>query len=809
MHKNHACLISLSSAFFVSVISFNCFPVYAQSVQQSETALSSSRQIEEVLVTARRTTENLQDVPVAVSTMSGSALQRENIRNPRDLQGRVPSLVVSTGSQFRNTMAPTIRGQGASFNASPGVVQYFAEVPLPTDSFTTGQGGPGMLFDLESIQILKGPQGTLFGRNTTGGAMVMAPAKPTNQLGGYISAERGNYDNLAQEAVFNIPLVDDRFLARLSLKSHSREGYTHDIANGKDYDNIDYRTARLGLTWRFSEQLENTLIVYTTKRDENGPGAVISAVNPIGVNETVMRAFLGIEPPPLVAPEELAGCAYVNAFTGSSNCGQDIVDEQLARDIRHVEHSANTADELVIDSSINTLSWDYDDNLSFKSITSQTRYRRRFGWDQDGSRMGFNDVSPTEDYSSNTEMFTQELQAQGNGFEGALTYVVGLYYEDKEPRSLQKSVTVSLFQSVLQTYAVETTSYGPYAQANYDLGRLSGKLGGLNLTAGVRHTTDKQEGQALLMFLGNGTPLDGRKTERDFTWLLGLDYRVASTLLYGKISRGYKSGGFSPTVANPANFSFGPEYVTSYELGSKSEFMLGNMPIRLNLAAYHTDYKDMHKSVMETWTDPDAPTVSLPAIGAATLNVGESWIHGAEMELTVRPTDRLTITATYTYTDAEYEDFKVPVGSTAPLLDCSGERKFDGAIGDFSCVPFSDILEDQFSITANYNFPMDNSVGVLEASLSYSWQSERYTGTITLPEDEPGAWLEDVGLWNASLSWNDIFNSAFSIQIYGSNLADKEYRMSNSNVWNQLFFQASLWSEPRMYGARLIYRWGN
>ena len=166
-------------------------------------------QLEEIVVTARRTEESQQDVPIAVTSMSADILQRESIGTLQDLQGRVPSLVMSTGGQQRNTEMPTLRGQGGTYGGGSGVAQYYAEVPLPADTTESNIGGPGKFFDLADLQILKGSQGTLFGRNTTGGALLLTPNKPSEQFSLKANYETGNYELNGYELVVNVPLMSD------------------------------------------------------------------------------------------------------------------------------------------------------------------------------------------------------------------------------------------------------------------------------------------------------------------------------------------------------------------------------------------------------------------------------------------------------------------------------------------------------------------------------------------------------------------------------------------------------------------------
>jgi iron complex outermembrane recepter protein len=201
----------------------------AQAQTPAPAAPAGPATVSEVIVTAQRREERLQDVPIAITAFTAERLQQQNINQSQDLQATVPSLVVGANGQgSRDSQTFTLRGQGATFQASPGVVVYMSEVPLPAPITLSQQGGPGNYVDLENLQVLAGPQGTLFGRNTTGGAILLVPRKPQNEFGGYIQAGLGNYDAQELEAVLNVPIIEGKLLMRVVGAYRDREGYTHD-----------------------------------------------------------------------------------------------------------------------------------------------------------------------------------------------------------------------------------------------------------------------------------------------------------------------------------------------------------------------------------------------------------------------------------------------------------------------------------------------------------------------------------------------------------------------------------------------------
>jgi len=271
-------------------------------------------------------------------------------------------------------------------------------------------------------------------------------------------------------------------------------------------------------------------------------------------------------------------------------------------------------------------------------------------------------------------------------------------------------------------------------------------------------------------------------------------------MAYGKISKGYKSGGFTALAANPTHSFYEPEYVTNYELGVKSDTELAEIPLRLNAAVFYSDYKDMQRTSAESYQS---------AFGVATFNSGKSVIKGFEMDFILLATERLQFSGNYSYSKGEFKEFLIPRSSMTPQTDCNRDDVQNDELGDYSCIPFTDLPKQQYSLSVNYELPLDTSVGIVETTLTYSWVDERYVAPITTPEAEPGAWLDSLGLVNASISWREVFESRFDLQLFGTNLTDEEYRISNSNVWNELGYKNSIWGEPRMYGLRATYRWGD
>jgi len=770
------------------------------------------RVLEEIVVTARRTEENLQSVPVAVTALSAKDLERERISNAQDLQGRVPSMTLTSNGQNRSTEAPSVRGQGAAFGASPSVVLYYAEVPFPLDSSHGNQGGPGKFFDLSNLQVLKGSQGTLFGRNTTGGAVLLEPHKPESEFSASLTSEASSFSGRSLEGLLNTPLIGDELLLRIGLQYKDRDGFTEDATTGVRYDDVGLLTGRLGLLWKPTESVENYLLAYYTHSRTNGSTWVIDDINRSGLNYGLPRALGGSvipglpPPPPGPATESDSplgpGCLIFNALAFQrdgriTNCGQEVVDAQRARGPRKMESDVGLADDTDTGALIDHLKVQLNDTTAFRNIASYAFYQHRFNWDLDGSALGLSEVDNPEDAkSSDTVQLTEEVQLQGSALEDRLRYVAGAYYQKQRPVGDESQSPIYFFMPVAPAiYSVTNETYAPYAQSSYNLGGWSPRLEGLQLTLGARYTTDKAEGESN----AGGTQHSAKYEESALTYTAGLDYQVDDTLFYGKISRGYKGGGFTPLAVTPSKYTYKPEFVFNYEIGQKTDFRLGDTPVRVAAAAFYTDYTDMQRAAQDQ---------NGTQAGGAILTAGSAVIYGFEIEAMARPSDSLSLMLNYAYNKGEYKEYTVQNTSSNPALSCTGEKVTTGGMVELTCVPFQYLAEHQSSATVRYEFPT-SEWGDVDASMSYSYVGTQYASSYTRPEAEPGAWLSAFGLLNGSLNWSNVMGTRLQLQLFGSNLTDETYRIANSGVWNVLYFRSSMYGEPRMVGLRASYSWGD
>ena len=847
--------------------------------QQTDALATAALTLEEIVVTAQRRAENIQSVPVAISAFDAAALRQQSIGNLYDIVGKVPSTMVTTGGGPRNSEVVVIRGQGQSYLAPVGVVNYFAEVPLIQGTIIPNQGGPGTIFDIESMQVLRGPQGTLFGRNTTGGAVLLGPKKPTNEFEGYVQVQAGNYDDREYEGALNLPLIDDTLMVRIAYKDVKRDGFTKDVGPtafgfsrvcdvasgnlcgfgnpsgrgfaGKDYDDKDWWHGRVSVLWRPTEAIENNLIVLRGRSQDNGTGIVLDGVGS-GPNIANLVGNMAYNFPNIFSPMTMFDPTVTQSVLARQ---QSLGKRKIALDTDQfflIEHSG------IID----TLSVDLSENLTFRNIVSHQKMKVDYNWDIDGSLLPMlSQLTPhvpsyvfdnpfgapgKRGNASDASQLTEEMQLIGKTFDERLDFIVGVFYSRLKPEGMQG--TGAFNAATLEPgllYSIKSTSKAVYAQSTLQLGLLSPSLESWKLTFGVRHTEDETDAArySTAYFLDRvytdvtnniyTVPLRRAKQKSEEpTWTLGLDYTLSEgALLYGKVTHGYKAGGFN--YAGISSLTYEPEQVTNYELGIKTDFDLGGMPARVNANLFHLDYKDMQRAaanntpigsfVNGVCTGPNGEDFSASATcldqGAMTFNADKAWIRGVELEAMLRLSESFDISASYSYMDAEYEDFKQvvqqdPMRGGLPIQTCDGPMLvppigYPDMVVDLSCLPVQNIPKHTAALNLRYRLPVGEGVGDVVLLASWNHVGERYGSATTHPKDDPMAWIGKYDLLNLSAEWNGVLGSNFDLRAFVNNATDRTYRVNAyPGLQQSSGFSNSTYGEPRMYGVALRYRFG-
>lgn len=708
-----------------------------QAVVAQETAEKSGGfAIEEVTVTARKREESLQDAPLSVAAFTGEALEQRGINDVADVAQLVPNLVFDTAPPISGNSAAAavfIRGVGQldfTINVDPGVGTYVDGVYV-----ARSVGGVIDLLDLERVEVLRGPQGTLFGRNTIGGAVQLISKAPESEMGGHVSATVGTDSRIDVQGVLNAPITDD-LLSKFSFVKRSRDGYVTD-GNGTDLGDDDSISARAQFQWQASDDLEINLNMDMTRDRENGAPNVplnlyADSVFPLRTN---------------TAPNgegTLAGCTTAT-FDSSRNC---FGPAWLT--------GSNTKTESTFEAKSENDIWgialtvDYDmDWASFKSITAWRDMESVFQRDSDHS--AFNVFSTENDQEQ--DQFSQEFQLIGDMADDTVHWVTGAYYFKEEATDLTL-VTLpggngNLLRGVFNN-EVENDNWALYGEMTYDF------TDRVHLTLGARYTDETKQYTTLQTFEPAAVPgltvvtlVDEPGASVDFqetTTRATLSYDLSDQLMtYATYSEGFKSGGFNPRYLAPAPngeaIPYDPEYVTLYELGFK--YVNETNSLRVNGAFFMNDYEDIQVS-----TNPDFT-------GGATItqNAAQAEISGLELEFTWVPNSVFLLEGGMGYLNARYDELNDDV-----QFSSSNE--------------FARIPEWSANLAASYIVDLDSGASITPR-LDWSYKSQMQ-GTAENDEDVVQDSFQvlnaNIGYASASGDW--------SANLGVTNLTDEEYLLS-------------------------------
>jgi len=800
-------------------------PVFAQDDVGDE---NLDDMLEEVIVTAQRKAENVQDVPISMTVFSEEQIANANMTNASDLTTLAPSLSVDTRFGYENT-AFAIRGFTQSLRTTASVATYFADVVAPRGqtSQTSGDGaGPGYLFDLQNVQVLKGPQGTLFGRNTTGGAILLTPQEPTDSLEGYLEGSLGNYDTKRVQAVVNLPLAET-FRIRLGVDSNKRDGYLNNISGegSEELGNSNYTATRLSMLWDVVEGVENYTIFQHVDSDTKGNSAILFACNPTGL----LAVVTGI----------------------SSQCAAQLERQRLSgQDDFYDVASAIPSPESTIKEKrfINTTSWEVTDDITMKNIFGYTHLETTNGsavfgadWPSNDPRFpgyrllpGVSLQNPEVPVTSQ-ESYVEEIQIQGSSMDEHLDWQVGFYYEHSRPDGYSGNNSAGFlycdlatilgdpsgFQcydplggqvgSVLvQNYKTDFLNQAVYGQATYDVSDE------FSVTAGLRYTKDETEGYGIkdrYTFLGDGTQgaayhsVSAPKVESEEpTGMVDFTYRPAEDVMtYLKYTRGYRQGSVN-LAADPGLDTHAPEYIDTYEIGAKTSFG-GPVPGQFNIATFYNELEDMQLQF----------GYISPTSGATTAitNAGKAIVKGVEMDAVFKLLDDLSLSVSYSHLSTELKEqgqLSPDTVRLAVLESTAGDEAAANlaasnvaAIADVGDeLPFA--AKNTWVTSLNYLLPTPADIGLMSLGATWSYIGEMRASSST---SSPYDLLPSYELLNLNASWMGIYNSDCDMSLYATNVLDKEYVTFASGAYSNVGMEARQGGLPRMYGMRIRYNFGS
>jgi iron complex outermembrane receptor protein len=747
--------------------------IYPASAQQADQpAVSSTSGLEEIVVTARRREEKLQSVPVSVTAFSGAQIEQNEVVDFNDLSHLVPSMTVYSGTSRYSENFLSIRGLGAG-----STITYFAEAPNPT------AGILGQTFDMEDVQVLVGPQGTLFGRSAIGGAFLFDPKRPTSNFEGYAQVTFGNYSDYEFEGAVNIPIVQDKVLLRIAGQRQQRDGFTIDAGptnTGKDYDNRDYWSGRVGLTLRPTDDIENYLVFSYFYNHDNGTGSHLNTVDPNGVS-----TFGGYK-----LSQLLPNAWSVFDYEASLGPWRTALDDPYLLD-KDLYYSVT-----------DIAKFDINDDLTVKNVASNQIQESLTRYDFDGSLLTFSEQGlgapyTKEPWDTANATWTEELQLLGKSLDEKLNWVVGGFLSFEHPIAHTQFGQAVLYggPAGATTYEVQTTDttskeQAVYAQGTYDLGGLLPALEGLSLTGGYRYTWDyvslwTQEfgtfGACPAGFSGPncGSPASSNMTHRG-TFNLSLDYQLTPDVLaYVRSGRGFLGG--STNLSNPVGYQVVlPESLTDVELGVKTDWELWGIKGRTNADIFQDWFTDIQESV----------GLNIPGRGVvgATINAAQANLKGFETQGTIIPVAGLEIGFNYAYEEGGYTQFYNPA---AVPTDQSG-------------LPFRFTPRHKGTLSLRYALPIDPMLGDLSVTVLGSAQTKVHIA----PDIEPDGDIVGYGLLNFNVDWKNIVGYPVDASFFMTNATDTVYRIANASAYYQVGFVPVTYGEPRMFGVKLKYRFG-
>lgn len=768
----------------------------------------------DIVVTARRIEERLEKVPVAVTVLSADALVEKRVLGERDLQQAVPGLTIRTINSELNANY-SLRGQGVdAFSTSPSAVaSYFNEVN--TFGFRSVQ-----YFDMASLQVLKGPQGTLFGRNSTGGAVLYTTRAPVlGELSGYARAGYGNYDAVEMEGAVNIPL-GDVLAVRLAGQYKRHDGYQYNLFDGSRPGSINTRAARGTILYDAGGVSNQLTVQYSSWKGlgkslvpwyQDGGYGFASAAYPEGyvspqLNVQQLQARYGF-----TGYDSYAAWAKQNL--GFYEVMSQNLDEQKGREI------------LIT----NALSFELSDNLTLKNVTGYQDTRSSASGDNLGSpflgqflgQVSVTNGVPQFNYTQPYYIdkgFSNELQLQGSALDDKLTFVAGLYYSW---HNAGQSVPYNVFPdsyifypdgaggvnwdlvSVLNgrgLFDVIYKSYAAFGQVSYEI------MPRLKFTAGFRQTKDKVRlrrkgdcGQPVglgacdvygspVALGGYGMP-DLRTSASKPSWTLGLDYQASDSLLLYFNQRGsYRAGSLNGSAVSRSaergfySDPFKPETTYDFELGAKFAGYLGGMPARFNIATYYQVIKNVQRAV---YFDDGGGQTSL------TGNVNKGKSKGVEFDGSINPAQWLEIGGQGAYTHFRYTDPIATIGSQTFLFG----RPADTPTWTGSAY-----------VKLKGELPDD--LGRLTYTVDMYGQTGAYFSNLNNPDAPasqqfPRSKLPGYALLNMRLSWDNISGSDVSASLWVRNLTKEKYYGGVMPMYLLLGVNGSMVGDPRTFGGEV------
>lgn len=671
---------------------------------------SSGPVLEEIVVTATYREENLQDVPIAVTAFSADSIREMDLYGLEDLATRVPSL---TFSPFAPGQA-IIALRGVSSNDDGAGTDNSIAVFLD-DVYIGGLAAVAFdMFDVETIEVLRGPQGTLFGKNAIGGVINVRSIKPnTERVTGRAEVTVGNYEQIDARGFISGPM-NDNWAGKLTVSSRQNEGYVDNIWLNKKQKDQNLQSFRGQLLYH-NDTFESLFTVEISSDDTEDMGRI-----PVTGISALFDALGGDRDHTL------------NPYDGDSKRDSTQVSLKLSKQFE--------SGELI-------------------SITGWRDFESRWNMDSVGVPFDagpFLDAGINDDINEKVDAISQEFRWVSN-LDGSMNFVAGLFFLSEDTHRIETfhfgGTTNGVFTSILgedvSNQDNETTSYAAYGQLTWEATER------MRINIGARFTAEEKKMDNISIeggfpgIIGQDFVASISDDWTNFSPKLSVDYQFTDSVLgYVSIAQGFKSGGFPAAPSRAADFQpIEPEEATSYEIGVKADVFEDRL--RLNVTAYFMDYQDLQ--VQRFGVDPGAPPDSFGAF--QTLNAGDAEVSGLELEGTWLITENLSLSGAYSYTDSEFVDTILLDGQGNPV-DISGQELTRAA-------------DSKYAIALEYYQPL--SRGALRFRLDQRYTSLNRQDILSDEPVQPGFHVMD-----ARASWIS-GDEGWEVALWSKNLRDEEY----------------------------------
>lgn len=701
--------------------------------------------LEEIVVTAQKREQNLQDVSVSVAAFSGDTINELGMQDPKDIANLIPNVSVQSTENFPSF---NIRGvQLLDFgdgNESP-ISFYIDEV-----YYGTPAGQTAGLFDIERAEVLRGPQGTLFGRNSTGGLVHFITRQPTEEFQARGSVELASDDEVISQFAVSGGLSDS-VSGRLAGKVHQRDGWQTSNA-GQETGEVDTWSIRGMLQVELTDSLTGLLTLNYSDIDN-----VPSGVTSLGLNDPNIGvpAFPGapfnVFPVPCASEAAIFNNQCVDLFgnAGSSDPEKPGTTNLLNNDTEIAGASVN-------------LTWNINDNVELVSITAFNTVDKTLTSDADGTPL----FAGLTTYNVESEAFSQEIRLSGSN--DSLNWIAGAFYYDekKDPLGFTVPEVVASFGDFGGNgdATLDTESWALFGQLEAALSEQLTLIGGLRYTDETKELTIANDLDNPTLIPGTTTPFIAEEEidEEEVTGRLGLDWRPAEdTLAFVSISTGYKSGAFNTAFPVPgSSVPSDSETVLNYEVGYKSNFM--NDKVRFNTSVFYSDYSDLQ-----------AVNVPPGSIAAIVQNVGDADIYGLEVEVTWLASDNLDVMFGLGVLDSEID----------------ADNQFDG-----NELPYTPAISANALV--RYQLPFTLFDGTLAWTNALKYVDEHFQTA----QNEFTSVQDEYAVLDTVLRWNSA-DSKYFVELFVKNVGDKEFTVDRYSV-QALGIAASSWERVRHGGIR-------